>query len=81
MLPSIMQNNSSSACTTILEAAESSVSVAKWLTMTGHSSRLSVSERTYTDHIYVNKHATLHTVIHTHFYQALTVNSATIKCE
>ena len=27
------------------------------------------------------KHATLHKVTHAHFYQALTLNNATIKCE
>ena len=60
-----------------------SVSVTKWLTVTGHSSRLliNVSERKHTDHIHVIKHTTLHTVTHAHFYQALTVNNATIKCE
>jgi len=64
MLSSIMQNISSSLCTTILElwlpgAAESSVSVTKWLTITWHSSRLliSVSERKHTDHIHGIKHA------------------------
>jgi len=67
MLSSIMQNISSSVCNTILElwlpgAAESSVSVTKWLTKTWHSSRLllGVSERKHTDHIHVIKHATLH---------------------
>jgi hypothetical protein len=40
-----------------------------------------VSERKHTDHIHVIKHATLHTLTHTHFYQALTLNNATIKCE
>ena len=63
--------------------AESSVSVTKWLTVTWHSPRLliNVSERKHTDHIHVIKHATLHKVTHTHFYQALNVNSATIQCE
>jgi hypothetical protein len=42
---------------------------------------ISESEGKHTDHIHVIKHATLHTVTHAHFYQALTVNSATIKCE
>jgi hypothetical protein len=42
---------------------------------------VSVSERKYTDHMQVIKHATLYTVTHAHFYQELTVDSATIKCE
>jgi hypothetical protein len=60
-----------------------SVNVTEWLTGTWHSSTLlvSVSERKHTDHILVIKHATLYTVTHAHFYQALTGNSATIKCE
>ena len=86
MLSSIMQNISSSLCTTILElwlagAAESSVRVTKWLTITWHSSRhlITVSETKHTDHIHVIKHVTLHTVTHVHFCQALTLNNATIK--
>ena len=53
------------------------------LTIPWHSSRflLRVSERKHPDHIHVIKHATLHTVTHTHFYQALIVNRATIQCE
>jgi len=48
-------------------AAESSVSVTKWLTITRHSSRLlvTVSERKRTNHIHVIKYATLYTVTHT----------------
>jgi hypothetical protein len=60
-------------CTTLLElllpgAAESSISVAKWLTRTWRSSRLliNVSERKHTDHIHVIKHATLYRIAHTH---------------
>ena len=88
MLSSIMKIFSSSLCTTIPElwlpgAAQSSVSVTKWLTRNWHSSSLliSVSERKHTDHIYRIKHATLYRVINTHFYRALTVNNSTIKCE
>ena len=88
MLSSIIQNFSSSLCTTILEVwlpgvAEFAVSVTKRLTRTWHSSRhlINVSERKYTDHIHVVKHATLHRLTHAHFYQALTLNNATTKCE
>jgi len=88
ILSSIMQNISSSLCTTILElllpgSAEAWVSVTKWLTVTWHSSKflINVSGRKHTDHIHVIKHTTLHTVTHAHFYQALTLNSATIQCE
>jgi hypothetical protein len=83
-----MQNISSSLCATGLElrlpgAAESSLSVTKWMTRTKHNSALlrTVSERKHANHIHVTKHATLHIVTHAHFCQALTLNNATIKCE
>jgi len=42
---------------------------------------ISVSERKHTYQIHVIKHATLHTVTQVNFYQALTLNNATITCE
>jgi hypothetical protein len=65
-------------------AAESSVSVTKWLTITSQLKTFDKciwKKKKHTDHIHVIKHATLYTVTHTHFYQGLTLNNATIKCE
>jgi hypothetical protein len=42
---------------------------------------INVSERKHTDHIHVIKHTTLLKVTTAHFYLALTLNNATIKCE
>ena len=85
-LSSIMQNFSSSLCTTILElwltgAVQSSVNVTKWLTRNWQSSRLliNVSERKHNGHKHVTKHAIMHS--NTRTFWAITVNNATIKCE
>jgi hypothetical protein len=87
ILSSIMQNFSSSLCTTILELTVRSCRIFSKCNkvadnnLTQFKTMINVSERKHTDHIHVIKNATLHTVTHAHFYQALTVNNDTIKCE